>query len=66
MIHKKHHLIRFIIGPMVIVAAFLFIEENRPFTEVWKPLALYYGLALPAFFLVDWVKRRKAATKGAA
>ena len=61
MIQKKQHLIRFVIGPMVIVAAFLFIEENRPFTEVWKPLLMYYGLALPAFFLVDWVKRRNSA-----
>jgi hypothetical protein len=60
-IQKKQHLIRFVIGPMVIVAAFLFIEESRPFTEVWKPLAMYYGLALPAFFLVDWVKRRNNA-----
>lgn len=66
MIQKKQSLIRFVIGPLAITAAFLFLETSRPFTEVWKPLLLYYALAVPAFFLIDFIKRRARAASGGA
>lgn len=49
---------RFVIGPAAIVAVFFFLEKSRPFSEVWKPLLLYFVLAVPAFFLVDYLKRK--------
>ena len=58
--------IRFVLGPAVITFAFFFAETNRPFSDVWKPLLLYYALAIPAFFLVDYVKRRAAGAAGAS
>ena len=58
---RKAMTIRFVLGPAAIAAVFFFLEKERPFSEVWKPLALYYALAVPAFFLVDYLKRRAAA-----
>ena len=49
---------RFALGPAVIAAVFFFFEKGQPFSEVWKPLALYFALAVPAFFLIDHLKRR--------
>jgi hypothetical protein len=54
--------IRFVLGPAIIAATFLFFDRSRPFIEVWKPLLLYYGIAIPAFFLIDRLK--KATLKG--
>ena len=52
--------IRFVLGPLAIVAAFYFLETSRPFVEVWKPLVVYYLIAVPAFFLLERFKRRAA------
>lgn len=54
--------IRFVLGPAAIVAAFFFFETERAFSDVWKPLLLYYALAVPAFFLVDYIKRRSGVS----
>ena len=58
---RKQQLVRFVIGPLAIVAAFYFFDRSGPFIEVWKPLLLYYGLAIPAFFLVERLKKGRAA-----
>lgn len=50
--------VRFFLGPAAIVAVFFFLETTRPFVEVWKPLLLYYGTAVPAFILIDRMKRK--------
>lgn len=51
--------IRFVLGPAAIVAVFFFLEKTRPFAEVWKPLLLYYAVAIPAFLLIDKLKARR-------
>ena len=55
---RRRNLVRFIIGPLAILCVFLFLEKNREFHEVWKPLALYYAMALPGFLLVDRLRAR--------
>lgn len=60
MSQRRQQLTRFVIGPLAIVAAFFFFDRSGPFIEVWKPLLLYYGLAIPAFFLMERFKRRAA------
>ena len=52
---------RFLLPPVIIIAVFLFLEKTRPFTDVWKPLLLYFAVALPAFFLIDRVRARLRA-----
>ena len=49
-------------GPAIIAAAFFFLEKNKPFIEVWKPLLLYVVIAVPAFLLLDKMRAR-ASTK---
>ena len=61
---QKRNALRFFIGPAVIVAVFFFMEESRAFSEVWKPLLLYYALAVPAFFLLDYLKRKNVIPGG--
>ena len=56
----RQQIVRFVIGPLAIVAAFFFFDRSHPFIEVWKPLLLYYGLAVPAFLLVRYLKWRAA------
>jgi hypothetical protein len=56
--NKRSLTMRFFIGPAAIVAVFFFLEKTRPFNEVWKPLLLYFALAVPAFFLVDYLKKK--------
>ena len=56
--NKRAMAMRFVVGPAAIVAVFFFLETSRPFAEVWKPLLLYFALAVPAFFLVDYLKRK--------
>jgi hypothetical protein len=51
---------RFVIPPAIIVAVFFFLEKSRPFNEVWKPLAMYFAIAAPAFFIIDRLKKRMA------
>lgn len=55
--------IRFALGPAAIVAVFFFLEKTRPFAEVWKPLLLYYTVAIPAFLLIDKLKARSHADR---
>ncbi len=55
---RKSLAARFALGPLVIVALFYFAENQRPFIDVWKPLLLYYALALPAFFVVEYFRKR--------
>jgi hypothetical protein len=57
-VNKRTITTRFVIGPAAIAAVFFFLEKSRPFSEVWKPLLLYFALAVPAFFLVDYLKRK--------
>jgi hypothetical protein len=57
-VNKRSLAMRFVIGPAAIVAVFFLLETSRPFAEVWKPLLLYFALAVPAFFLVDYLKRK--------
>jgi hypothetical protein len=60
---KKNLAIRFALGPALIAAVFFFFEKSRPFAEVWKPLLLYYAIAVPAFFLLDRLKRERGASR---
>ena len=52
---------RLVMGPAVIAAVFFFLEKERPFTEVWKPLLIYVVIAVPAFFLLDKLRRGSRA-----
>jgi hypothetical protein len=49
---------RFVLPPALIVAVFFFFERSRPFSEVWKPLALYFAIAIPLFLIVDRLRAR--------
>jgi hypothetical protein len=57
---RRHLAVRLLLGAAAIVAAFFFFERERPFTEVWKPLLTFAALAVPAFFILDKVRRRTA------
>ena len=57
---RRHLAVRLVVGAAAIVAAFFFFERERAFTEVWKPLLVFIGLATPAFLALDYVRRRSA------
>ncbi len=57
---RRQQLTRFVIGPLAIVAAFFFFDRSGTFIQVWKPLLLYYALAIPGFYLLDRLRRRAA------
>lgn len=56
--HRRHLAVRLLLGAAAITAVFFFFEKERPFVEVWKPLLTFAALAVPAFFLLDAVRRR--------
>ena len=56
--HRRNLAVRLVLGALAIVAAFFFFERERAFTEVWKPLLVFIGLAAPAFLALDYLRRR--------
>lgn len=58
MMDRRALTIRFVLGPAAILGVFFFLEKSRPFSDVWKPLLLYVSVAVPAFVLIDRLKRR--------
>ncbi len=57
---RRHLAVRLLLGAAAVVLAFLFFERERPFEEVWKPVLLFAALAVPAFVVLDRVRRRSA------
>ncbi len=55
---RRQLAVRFVLGAAAVVAAFYFFERERPFVEVWKPVLLFAALAIPAFVVLDRVRRR--------
>lgn len=59
---RRALIIRLLAGPALIVAVFFFLEKTRPFTDVYKPLLLYFCLALPASVVVEKLKHKAQTT----
>lgn len=55
---RRQLAVRFVLGAVAVVAAFYFFERERPFVEVWKPVLVFAALAIPAFVILDRVRRR--------